>query len=66
MKQLKRGLQIVASVMGGILSVGMLAAVIFYGGIVFAALGFLAGAAAIVTVVSLGIYEAFTIGDSNK
>ena len=52
--------------MGGILSVGMLAAVIFYGGIVFAALGFLAGAAAIVTVVSLGIYEAFTIGDSNK
>jgi len=60
MKQLKRSFQIIASVIGGILSVGMLAAVMFYGGIVFAALSILAGAAALVTVVSMGFYEAFT------
>ena len=65
MKQLKRGFQIIASVISGILSVGMLAAVLFYGGIVFAALSILAGAVALVTVVSLGFYEAFT-HNSNK
>ena len=65
MKQLKRGFQIIASVIGGILSVGMLAAVLFYGGLVFAALSILAGAAALVTIVSFGIYEAFT-HDSDK